>query len=152
MYLFTRYYQPASMSMMSVSPATFGRLSAIPDAQLLPNVPLSNYTRFGIGGPASLLFDTSSEPAFVEALRVMSETTDPHVVIGGGTNLVVADSGFDGVVLRYTGQQIQRNGLTIIVQAGAVLQDVVDFSNSARDAGTSDHDRNPRVSRRCCLW
>ena len=113
---------------MSVSPATAGRLSAIPGAQLLSQVPLSGYTKFAIGGPARLLFDTSQESAFVEALKVMSESRDARVVIGGGTNLVVADEGFDGVVVRYTGDRMERDGLTLTAQSGAVLQSVVDFS------------------------
>jgi len=113
---------------MPVSTATASRLAAIADAQVLQDVPLSGYTRFGIGGPASLLLDTSTETAFVEALRVMSETPDARVVIGGGTNLVVADAGFDGVVLRYTGDKIERDGITMHAQAGAILQSVVDAS------------------------
>jgi UDP-N-acetylmuramate dehydrogenase len=49
-------------------------------------------------------------------------------VLGGGTNLVVSDAGFDGVVLRYTGADIRSNGLTLTADSGAVLQDVVDAS------------------------
>jgi UDP-N-acetylmuramate dehydrogenase len=107
---------------------TATRLSAIPGARLFHDVALSGFTRFGIGGPATLLFDTSSEAAFVEALKVVSETGDAHVVIGGGTNLVVADAGFSGIVLRYTGAKIERDGLALTAQAGAVLQSVVDAS------------------------
>jgi UDP-N-acetylmuramate dehydrogenase len=98
------------------------------DARILHNVPLSSYTRFGIGGPASLFFDTSSEAAFVEALHVVSEAEEPHVVIGGGTNLVVADAGFNGIVLRYTGNKIERKDSALTAQAGALLQSVVDAS------------------------
>jgi len=113
---------------MLVLPETASRLSAIADARILEDVPLSSYTRFGIGGPASLLLDTASESAFIEALNVVSQTEDPHVVIGGGTNLVVADAGFNGIVLRYTGAKIERHGYTLTAQAGAVLQSVVDAS------------------------
>jgi UDP-N-acetylmuramate dehydrogenase len=113
---------------MSVSSATLRRLSAIANAHVFKDVPLSRYTRFDIGGPARVLFDTGSEAAFVAALKVMAESPDPRVVIGGGTNLAVADGGFDGVVLRYTGDRIQRDGLIIHAQAGAVLQSVVDVS------------------------
>jgi UDP-N-acetylmuramate dehydrogenase len=61
-------------------------------------------------------------------LKVMAGNRDARVVIGGGTNLVVADAGFDGVVLRYTGRELSREGSMICAQAGAVLQAVVDFS------------------------
>ena len=113
---------------MPVSPVTRSHLNAVAGAQIFKDVPLAGYTRFALGGPASLLFDTDSELAFVEALKVMSGTDDPRVVIGGGTNLVVADAGFDGVVLRYTGNRMERQGITLQADAGAVLQSVVDFS------------------------
>jgi len=113
---------------MLVLPETASRLSAIAGAQILQNVPLSAYTRFGIGGPASLLFDTASEAAFVEALALVSQGEDPHVVIGGGTNLVVSDAGFKGIVLRYTGSKIERQDSALTAQAGALLQSVVDAS------------------------
>jgi UDP-N-acetylmuramate dehydrogenase len=50
------------------------------------------------------------------------------MIIGGGTNLVVSDGGFDGVVLRYTGVAIKHESTTLRIEAGAVLQDVVDRS------------------------
>ena len=86
---------------MPLSEATIRRLSSIPDARKSHNVSLSAYTRFAIGGPATLFFDTSSEAAFVEALQVTANCSDSHLVIGGGSNLIVSDAGFDGVVLRY---------------------------------------------------
>lgn len=109
-------------------PAASERLAAIPNSQLLADAPLAAYTRFAIGGPAALLFDTRDEGAFVEALRIVSALAVPHIVIGGGTNLVVSDSGFRGLVLRYTGSGIRQNGTMLSVEAGAVLQDVVDRS------------------------
>src|SRR5947209_5179748 len=52
----------------------------------------------------------------------------PRLVIGGGTNLVVSDEGFAGVVIRFNGAAIERDGDVLHVQAGALLQDVVDRS------------------------
>src|SRR5207248_9835562 len=52
----------------------------------------------------------------------------PPVIIGGGTNLIVSDDGVDGVVLRYTGSRIARDGMVLRVEGGAILQDVVDHS------------------------
>jgi UDP-N-acetylmuramate dehydrogenase len=54
----------------------------------------------------------------------------PHVVIGGGTNLIVADAGFDGIVLRFAGKKINQVGNRLSVEAGAYLQVVVDLSIS----------------------
>ena len=113
-----------------MSRAALNRLAAIPEAKVSEDAPLAAYTRFGIGGPAALLCDTASEAAFVAALRVVEDSALPRMVIGGGTNLIVSDAGFDGIVLRYTGSEIARDGSLLRIEAGAILQDVVDHSIS----------------------
>src|SRR5438874_4107022 len=50
------------------------------------------------------------------------------VVIGGGTNLIVADTGFRGVGLGYTGARVMAAGNRVVCDAGVVLQDLVDFA------------------------
>ena len=89
------------------------------------NAPLARYTRFEVGGPARVLADASTESALIEALR---EIREPYMVMGGGTNVVAADEGYPGVVLRYTNSSIEFHGDTVRVAAGAVLQDLVDAS------------------------
>ncbi len=113
---------------MSLPSAVLEKLAAIRNARVLENAMLSDYTRFAIGGPAAVLFDAGDEAAFVEGLQTVAELAAPHMVIGGGTNLVVSDTGFRGVVLRYTGSAIRRDRYLLGVGSGAVLQDVVDRS------------------------
>ena len=102
------------------------RLAAIPNLQVFDNAPLSRYTRFEIGGPARLLADAATEAALIEALQVIGESGRPHALIGGGTNLIVDDAGFPGVVLRYTARALEQEGSKVSVEAGAALQDLVD--------------------------
>src|ERR1700722_17397190 len=102
------------------------RLAAIPNLQVFEHVPLSQYTRFKIGGPAFALIDASSEAALIEAVEIMQETGSRYTVIGGGTNLIVDDTGFPGVVLRYTADAIEIDGSVVRAEAGAVLQQLVD--------------------------
>lgn len=116
---------------MPVCPAVYNRLTAIPEATIRRDVSLAQYTRFSIGGPAAVFVETSNPNSFAQALDAARSCSVAHVVIGGGTNLVVADAGFDGVVLRYTGRRIVREDTLVRVQAGAVLQDVVDASIAA---------------------
>ena len=104
------------------------RLSTLPSIQVTRNEPLSRYTRFALGGPATLFADTDDEPSFVQALQYLNSTSLPWLVIGLGTNLIVADRGYPGVVLRYRGARIESHGNIIHAQAGAPLQDVVDLS------------------------
>ena len=82
-----------------------------------------------------MICDTCKVEAFGQALRLVRRMGLPWIVIGGGTNLVVSDTGFEGVVLRFTGAEIRMNGSLLHVESGAVLQNVVDFSIEAGLAG-----------------
>ncbi len=100
----------------------------IANVQVLHDVPLSGYTRFGIGGPARTYVETADEDAFVQALDTVRQAGQPYVVIGGGTNLIVSDAGFPGTVLRFTAAELAAQGNSVTADAGAVLQDLVDFA------------------------
>ena len=104
------------------------RLARIGGLALLPGEPLAKHTRFGLGGPAALMVDTESEVAAVAALQVLATSSVPWTLVGGGTNLVVSDAGYPGVVLRFRGAGIARSGDSIEVQAGAALQSLIEFS------------------------
>jgi UDP-N-acetylmuramate dehydrogenase len=106
-------------------------LNAIPELKCTENVPLSSLTRFGIGGPASVLVDACSEAALAAAIELLCKSKTPHALIGGGTNLVADDSGFEGVVLRYTANRIDIDGPMVRTAAGASLQDLVDATIAA---------------------
>lgn len=103
-------------------------LAAIPHLTVLPGALLSRYTRFGIGGPADLYAETENTGAFTAALEAAKASGLPTIVIGGGTNLVVSDAGFRGIVLRYRASDLAAKGNCITADAGAVLQDLVDFA------------------------
>ena len=107
---------------------TFGRLSELPETKVLRAVPLAAYTRFGIGGPADILFETSNTESFIKALQIVRTSKLPHVVAGGGTNLIVADAGFRGVVLKLTNTALRSEGNSVFADSGLVLQRLVDFT------------------------
>src|SRR4051794_375671 len=93
------------------------RLAEIEGLRIERDTPLSRYTRFGLGGSASILVDASAERALICAIARLESDGLPYVVIGGGSNLVVADAGYSGVVLRYTANAISVKGT--LVQADA---------------------------------
>jgi UDP-N-acetylmuramate dehydrogenase len=103
-------------------------LAVIPDTVVRKDAPLSEYTRFGIGGPADIYAETGNPESFVEALRIAKQSGLETVVIGGGTNLIVADAGFRGIVLKLSNREIRAEGASVYVEAGAVLQHLVDFT------------------------
>lgn len=113
---------------MSLIAEALSRLRAIPNLTIRQEEPLALHTRFGIGGPAAVFCATEDRASFVTALNAIQTLAVPQMVIGGGTNLVVADAGFLGVVLEFRGSRITADGPLLVVEAGAVLQDAVDRS------------------------
>ena len=113
---------------MPTTEETRVRLAEIPNLTVSEGVPLSRYTRFGIGGPADLYAETGNVETFVAALAAAHSSGIPTMVIGGGTNLVVADRGFRGIVLRYRGDRLMTAERRVMADAGAVFEDLVDFA------------------------
>jgi UDP-N-acetylmuramate dehydrogenase len=66
------------------------------------DVPLAPLTTLELGGRARHLAEAADEPAIVEALSWASARGAPLFVLGGGSNVVIADAGFPGLVLRVT--------------------------------------------------
>jgi UDP-N-acetylmuramate dehydrogenase len=106
------------------------RLAGIPNLTVSTATPLSRYTRFGIGGPADVYAETDTVEAFIGATETACAIDLPIMVIGGGTNLIVSDDGFRGLVLRYRGDALLAADNRVVAQSGAVLQDLVDFTNA----------------------
>src|ERR1700722_14930609 len=113
---------------MTVRRETIDQLAGISNVSVSEGVLLSRHTRFGIGGPAEVFVQAASEDAFAQALRLSLASGAPYSVIGEGTNLIVSDQGFDGIVLRLTAQAIEHEGAIVRAQAGAQLQALVDYS------------------------
>lgn len=66
---------------------------------LKENTPLAPYTTFGIGGPARWFVEAASEDDIVEATEWAGKRGLPLFVLGGGSNLLISDAGFEGLVL-----------------------------------------------------
>lgn len=81
-------------------------------------VPLAPYTTFGIGGPARWFAEATDEQQIAEAVRLAREKNAPLLVLGGGSNLLVADAGFDGVVLHVALKGIKSTGNLFRASAG----------------------------------
>ncbi len=115
----------------SVLGEMYEQLRALPRIAVLRDALLSEYTRFGIGGPADLFATTTDASSFIEALKIARGSGLETVVIGGGTNLIVSDDGFRGVVLRLANDRIYADGETVHVDSGVPLQTLVDFTVDA---------------------
>jgi len=66
-------------------------------------VPLGRHTSLRVGGPARRFLASTDLTALARLLDAAREDELPVLVLGGGTNLLIADEGYDGVVVKYTG-------------------------------------------------
>lgn len=85
--------------------------------------PMSLHTTFRIGGPADLFVTPGSIQAVADSIRICKETQTPYAVIGNGSNLLVSDTGYRGVIIQIGRNlnQVSVNGEEIWAQAGAML-------------------------------
>ena len=67
------------------------------------NAPMAEYTSFRIGGPADLLFMPSDREQLEYGIKKAKELDVPYMIIGNGSNLLVSDSGIEGLVIRIAG-------------------------------------------------
>ncbi len=94
--------------------------------------PLARHTSFNIGGPAAWFCELGRVDQLERAVEEAARRGVPYLVLGAGTNLLVADAGFDGLVLRVVNREHQVEGPR--VRAGAGLK-MMRLARLAADAG-----------------
>ena len=89
--------------------------------QLQENIPLAPWTTLKVGGPAQYFADAESEDDVLMALAFAKTRDLPVFVLGGGSNLLVADSGFAGFVLRVNvkGVEVEPAGDNVLLRVAA---------------------------------
>jgi len=71
---------------------------------------LADFTTVGLGGPARAFVRAETEDELIDAVRTADAAGEPVLVLGGGSNLVVADEGFDGTVIQVATLGVRRDG------------------------------------------
>ena len=113
------------------------RLQAILEPEdLLFDEPMNNYTTFRVGGPAKWMAAPQDEQQLRIILEICSELQVPCFILGRGSNLLVSDNGFDGVIVNlrkhFNKIEVDSENKTITAEAGASLPAV---SQAALSAG-----------------
>ena len=98
---------------------------------------LADHTTLGLGGPARRFVRADTEEDLIEAVRAADAGGEPLLILGGGSNLVVADEGFDGTVIQVatTGIRPGREPGLVTVAAGEDWDAVVAWTVAAGLAG-----------------
>ena len=78
------------------------------------HVPLAPFTTFKVGGPADWFLETRHSDEIVTALSVATACGVPMTVLGGGSNVLVADAGVRGVVIRTRGGDVSMAGPGVV--------------------------------------
>lgn len=97
-------------------------------AGLRADVPLADLTTLGIGGPAAHFVSAASEDDVRRALAWARDEGLEVLVVGGGSNLLVADRGFSGLTLSVDMKGIERNGGRLVVGAGHEWDELVAYA------------------------
>jgi UDP-N-acetylmuramate dehydrogenase len=86
--------------------------------QQLDDAPLAPLTTFRLGGPARRLVTATTDAEVVETVRRADRDGEPLLLIGGGSNLVIADKGFEGTALHIATTGHTLDGTTLEAAAG----------------------------------
>ncbi|MFH9366240.1 UDP-N-acetylmuramate dehydrogenase [Streptomyces anulatus] len=103
--------------------------------QELHDAPLAPLTTFRLGGPAARLLTATTDAEVIAAVREADASGTPLLVIGGGSNLVIGDKGFDGTALRIATKGFALSGTSLELAAGEVWTDAVARTVEAGLAG-----------------
>lgn len=112
------------------------RADTLDGMKFLEEVPLAPYTTLGIGGPAKWFAEAASEADVLEAVEFAGQRELSLFALGGGSNLLVADAGFAGLVLKIGLTGIERPSAGVFrVAAGEGWDDFVSLAVAENCAG-----------------
>lgn len=104
------------------------------EEQIRTEEPMRDHTTFRIGGPAAFFVMPKTAEEVKNTVRLCRERKVPYYIVGNGSNLLVSDQGYEGVIIQIFKQmnRIEVEGTVIRAQAGALLSAI---ANRALDMG-----------------
>lgn len=97
------------------------------------NEPLANHCTYRIGGPARVLFSAADEREIIAGIEIAKENRFKTMILGGGSNILFSDRGFDGLVLKLANNFIKiaeekEDRAVVLAGAGTPLAALVKFA------------------------
>lgn len=106
------------------------------------NEPMSSHTTFKIGGPAQFYIEIEKIEDLVKAIQIARKLEMPFFILGGGSNILVADQGIKGLVIknncrdfsvlqmkgRVRNQKINVEGVLLLAESGVIMNQLVRFT------------------------
>lgn len=93
------------------------------EERVLISEPMKNHTTFRIGGEADAMVRISDKNELSKVLRYLSQVEIPYYIVGNGSNLLVADEGYRGVIIEIADKmnEVRVEGSCLVCQAGALM-------------------------------
>lgn len=89
------------------------------------NISLAKYTTFKIGGPARYFFIAKDKNEIIKAVAIAKKIRTPYVILGGGSNLLISDKGFDGLVVKIQNLKFSFQNSYLLTDAGILVLKLV---------------------------
>lgn len=114
------------VEMMDIKQFSQILLTKLPEDTIFLNELMKDYTTFRVGGPVDILIKPRSINELSEAVKMCKQHNIVYYILGNGSNLLVADEGFRGVIIQVYNNlsEIKLEGNRITAQAGALLSRV----------------------------
>lgn len=108
--------------------------SQVSEEYIKADEPMAKHTTFRVGGNADFFVEAGSPEELSNIIKYLKQTERSYLILGNGSNLLVGDKGYEGVVLHLGSRfnRIEMEGNTVTAQAGALLSAV---SKAAARAG-----------------
>lgn len=105
-------------------PTTADKLRERFKAQFKELEPLAKHVNFRIGGPATYFVEARSTQDLVDAVQMARELSLPYFILGGGSNTLVSDEGFQGLVIKAANRNLKIDGDRVTAEAGVISASV----------------------------
>src|ERR1700716_4137552 len=107
--------------------------------------PLASRTSFGIGGPADFFIELGKVEGIEKVLEECTKRSIPYLLLGAGTNLLIADAGVEGLVVRVVTREHHIEGTRVSAAAGLKMMRLPRIAAGARPGGCGVGHRGPRA-------
>lgn len=102
------------------------------------NVSLAKYTTTKVGGPADIFVVCRKEEELIKVFNFATKGNINYLIIGGGSNLLISDQGFKGIVILNEVKKILLKGESVFAKSGTYLSEMVSFSVSKSLTGIEE--------------
>jgi len=93
--------------------------------KFLADEPLKNHTTFQIGGPAKYYVELSKTENLMKILKIAKENNLKYLFLGGGSNLLVSDNGFDGLIIKIKPEELKFDNTEVRANSGYILAGLI---------------------------